>query len=273
MIEKEHPTLSVVKQAKLLDINRSSIYYKPVGVSSEELTFKRRIDEIYTKHPYYGSRRITASLKREGFNINRKAVQRHMREMGISGVCPGPNLSRRNHKHSIYPYLLRDVPITHPNHVWGIDITYIRLASGWMYLVAIIDWYSRFIVSWELSSTLDIDFVLRAQKQALARATAEIANSDQGSQFTSPRYVEVFKRAGTKISMNGKGRALDNIYTERFFRSLKWEEVYLKEYQNPRHARTEIAKYINFYNHERPHQELQYHTPAEVYTGSMASVA
>jgi putative transposase len=273
LIEKEHPTLSVVKQAKLLDINRSSIYYKPVGTSPEELTIKHRIDEIYTKHPYYGSRRITASLNREGFNINRKAVQRHMREMGISGVCPGPNLSRRNHQHSIYPYLLRDVPITHPNHVWGIDITYIRLASGWMYLVAIIDWYSRFIVSWELSSTLDIDFVLQAQKQALARATAEIANSDQGSHFTSPRYVEVFKRAGTKISMNGKGRALDNIYTERFFRSLKWEEVYLKEYQNPRHARTEIAKYINFYNNERPHQELQYHTPAEVYTGSMASVA
>jgi putative transposase len=256
-----------------LDINRSSIYYKPVGISPEELRFKRRIDEIYTKHPYYGSRRITASLKREGFNINRKAVQRHMREMGISGVCPGPNLSRRNHQHSIYPYLLRNVPITHPNHVWGIDITYIRLASGWMYLVAIIDWYSRFIVSWELSSTLDIDFVLQAQKQALACATAEIANSDQGSHFTSPRYTELFKKAGIKISMNGKGRALDNIYTERFFRSLKWEEVYLKEYQNPRHARTEIAKYINFYNNERPHQELQYHTPAEVYTGSMASVA
>jgi len=234
---------------------------------------KRQIDEIYTQHPDYGSRRIAASLKRKGVQVNRKAVQRHMREMGISGVCPGPNLSRRNHQHSIYPYLLRNVTASHPNHVWGIDITYIRLAQGWMYLVAIIDWYSRYIVSWELSLTLDIDFVLQAEKRALSRATSDIMNSDQGSHFTSPQYIELLKKANVQISMNGKGRALDNIFTERFFRSLKWEEVYLKEYENPREARKEIAKYINYYNSERPHQSLKYRTPAEVYSGSMAAVA
>jgi len=273
MIDRENPKLSVVKQAKLLDINRSSIYYKPVPLPPEEFKIKHRIDEIYTKYPFYGSRRITTVLNREGFKINRKAVRRHMREMGISGVCPGPNLSRRNHRHSIYPYLLRNVPITHPNHVWGIDITYIRLTQGFMYLVAIIDWYSRYIISWELSSTLDIDFVLQAQKHALSQAIAEIMNSDQGSHFTSAKYIEPLKAAGVKISMDGKGRALDNIYTERFFRSLKWEEVYLKEYQNPRHARKEIANYIRFYNWERPHQSLNDKTPAEVYFSDLAKTA
>lgn len=266
MIERDHPKIPVIKQAKLLGVNRSSLYYKPVVPSSEELFIKRMIDIIYTEHPYYGSRRITAVLQREGIKINRKAVQRHMREMGISGVCPGPNLSRRNYQEGIYPYLLRNIVAGHPNHVWGVDITYIRLAKGWMYLVLILDWYSRYVISWELSLTLDIDFVLQAVKLAFGQATPVIMNSDQGSHFTSPRYIELLEKAGIQISMDGKKRALDNVFTERFFRSLKYEEVYLKEYQSPRQARIEIAKYIKFYNWERPHESLDYCTPAEIYS-------
>jgi putative transposase len=214
MIERDNLGLSIVKQAKLLTINRSSLYYKPIQPSPAELALKRRIDEIYTAHPAHGSRMIAKILRREGYNINRKAVQRHMREMGISGVCPGPNLSRRNYQHSIYPYLLRNLPIIHPNQVWAIDITYIRLAQGWVYLVAIIDWYSRYIISWDISLTLDIGFVLQALKQALKQAIPDIMNSDQGSHFTSSQYTELLKELNVRISMDGKGRALDNIIIE-----------------------------------------------------------
>lgn len=256
-----------------MTINRSSLYYKPAQLSPAEFALKRRIDEIYTAHPAHGSRMIAKILRREGYNINRKAVQRHMREMGISGVCPGPNLSRRNHQHSVYPYLLRNLPIIHPNQVWAIDITYIRLAQGWVYLVAIIDWHSRYIISWEISLTLDIGFVLQALKQALKQAIPDIMNSDQGSHFTSSQYTELLKEANVWISMDGKGRALDNIIIERFFRTLKWEEVYLKEYGSPRHARVEIAKYIKYYNWERPHESLDDHTPVEIYYGSKLKIA
>lgn len=241
-------------------MNRSGLYYPPGPVSAEELDLKRRIDELYTAHPFYGSRKIAVVLQ-----INRKAAQRHMREMGIAGICPGPNLSRRNADHRVFPYLLRHLPITAPNQVWGIDITYIRLRAGWMYLVAVLDWYSRYVVSWQLDDVLEIPFVLTCAQLALAQATPVIWNSDQGGHFTSPLYTQPLLDAGVQISMDGRGRALDNIFTERLWRTVKYEEVYLHEYANPREARQQLATYFPFYNHERPHQALDYRTPASVY--------
>ena len=262
------PELPISQQAELLSLHRTSLYYKPVTPSEEEVRLRHRIDEIYTDRPVSGSRYITAILRREGWVINRKHVRRCMREMGIAGVCPGPNLSKRNQQHKVYPYLLRDLTIDHPNQVFGIDITYIRLKHGWLYLVAVIDWYSRYIVSWRLDQTLDIEFVLEATKEAMA-TPPEIMNSDQGSHFTSSRYIELLKDAGVQISMDGKNRALDNIFTERFWRTIKYEEVYTKEYASPREARIQIGRFIHKYNHERPHQSLRYHTPAEIYLERM----
>ena len=230
---------------------------------------KHRIDEIYTDRPVSGSRYIIAILRREGRIINRKHVSCCMREMGIAGIRPEPNLSKRNQQHKVYTYLLRNLTIDRPNQVFGIDITYVRLKHGCLYLVAVIDWYSRYIISWRLDQTLDTEFVLEAAKEALKTAIPEIMNSDQGSHFTSPRYTEVLKDAGVQISMDGKGRALDNIFTERFWRTLKYEEVYTKEYASPREARIEIRQFIHRYNHKRPHQSLRYHTPAEIYLKGM----
>ena len=198
-------------------------------------------------------------------SINRKTVQRYMREMGISGICPGPNLSKRNLQHKIYPYLLRNVTSSYPNHIWGIDITYIRLVGGWMYLVAVLDWYLRYVVSWELDQTLEMPFVLKAVERALTQASPTIWNSDQGSHFTSPQYIERLSAANVQISMDGKGRALDNIFTERLWRTIKYEEVYLYDYASPKEARSGLTRYMDFYNLERPHQALKYRTPAEMY--------
>ena len=269
--DPDMPELPIVQQSELLTLNRTSLYYKPVEPSEEELQLRHRMDEIYTDRPVSGSRYITAMLRREGWIINRKRVSRCMREMGIAGVCPGPNLSKRNQQHKVYPYLLRNLTIDRPNQVFGVDITYIRLKRGWLYLVAVIDWYSRYIVSWRLDQTLDMEFVLEATKEALETATPEIMNSDQGSHFTSPRYTELLKDAGVQISMDGKNRALDNIFTERFWRTIKYEEVYTKEYASPREARINIGRFIKKYNHERPHQSLRYHTPAEIYLEGMKS--
>ncbi|SDI43435.1 putative transposase [Natribacillus halophilus] len=266
MVDWEVSELPISQQAELLGINRSSLYYKPVQPSPEEIAIKHRIDEIYTKFPYFGSRKLAEKLKDEGVNINRKRVQRHMREMGIQAIYPGPNLSKRNLQHRIYPYLLKGVTITRPNQVWAIDITYISLHNSWMYLTAIIDWYSRYIISWELDQTLEIDFVLEAVQRAFTIGTPEIFNSDQGSHFTSPKYINLLKGHPTvQISMDSKGRALDNIMIERFWRSLKYEEVYLKDYGTPREARSNIKDYMNLYNHERPHQSLNYKTPSAIY--------
>jgi putative transposase len=237
MVEWEDRGLPVSVQAELLSLSRTSLYYQPVAPSPSELAIKHRIDELYTAHPYYGSRRITAQLRREEVVINRKQVQRHMHEMGLAGICPGPNLSKRRQDHQVYPYLLRGLTMTKPNEVWGIDITYIRLHSGWLYLVAVLDWFSRYIVSWALDQTLELAFVLEAVEEALRRATPLIWNSDQGSHFTSPQYTQRLEAAGIKISMDGKGRALDNIFTERLWRTIKYEEVYLKDYHSPRDAR------------------------------------
>lgn len=248
-----------------MDLNRTTLYYKPVAASPEEIKIKHLIDEIYTRYPYYGSRRITVALNNKGVIINRKAVQRHMREMGIQGICPGPNLSKRNLQHRIYPYLLRNFEIISPDQVWSIDITYIRLKQGWMYLVAIIDWYSRYVLSWELDQTMGQNFVLKAVTKALNGGNPEIMNSDQGSQFTSPQYIKLLLNAGVKISMDSRGRALDNIFIERLWRSLKWEDIYLKDYATPREVRIGVANWLEFYNHERPHQSLNYKTPAQIY--------
>jgi putative transposase len=266
LLERAQPELTLTTQTELLSLNRTSLYYRPVTPSPEEVALKHRIDAIYTERPFYGVRRITAQLRREGMLINHKAVARHMREMGLAGLAPGPNLSKRAHQAGIYPYLLRDVTAAHPNHVWGIDITYIRLRGGWMYLVAVLDWFSRYIISWELDHTLAQAFVLSAVERALAQATPVIMNSDQGSHFTSPQYSGLLLAAGVQISMDGKGRALDNIFTERLWRTIKWEEVYLQEYATPRDARRSLTDYLQFYNQERLHQALDYHTPAEVYT-------
>jgi putative transposase len=251
-------------QADLLSLNRSSLYYHPLPPSAEELWIKRRIDEIYTACPFYGSRKITVELNQEMI-INRKAVQRHMREMGLSAICPGPNLSKRHTDHAIFPYLLRNLTAARPNHIWGIDITYIRLAGGWLYLVAVLDWYSRYVVSWELDQTLEMPFVLDTVERALTQATPTIWNSDQGSHFTSPQYIDCLKQAQVQISMDGKGRALDNIFTERLWRTVKYEEVYLHDYAHPKEARQQLAQYFEFYNHRRPHQALAYRTPAQLY--------
>jgi len=252
-------------QAELLGLNRSHLYYQPGGPTAKEIAVKHRIDEIYTAHPYYGSRRITAQLCREGQAISRPTVQCYMREMGIAGISPGPNLSQRAVAHKLYPYLLRGLEICRPNQVWGIDITYIRLRGGWMYLVAVLDWFSRYVVSWEVDQTLEMPFVLRAVDLALSTAQPVIWNSDQGSHFTSPQYTEKLLAAGVQISMDGKGRALDNIFTERLWRTVKYEEVYVHDYASPRQARHGIADYLTFYNQERLHQALNYRTPAEVY--------
>lgn len=255
-------------QAELLELNRTGLYYQPVGPSAAEIAFKRRIDEIYTEHPYYGSRRITVTLCQEGQSISRPTVQRYMREMEIAGIAPGPNLSKRSAEHRLYPYLLRGLNIQRPNQVWGIDITYIRLLGGWLYLVAVLDWFSRFVVSWELDQSLEMPFVLSAVDRAIQQVRPEIWNSDQGSHFTSPQYTERLLAAGIQISMDGKGRATDNIFTERLWRTIKYEEVYLNDYVSPRQARQSLTDYLTFYNQQRPHQSLGYLTPAQCYSSA-----
>lgn len=264
-MEWESEEMSITRQAELLGLNRSSLYYQPVEASPETVKLRHRIDEIYTATPFYGYRRITAQLAREGMTVNHKAVARHMREMGLAGIAPGPNLSKPHPTHPVYPYLLRGLTVAHPNHVWGIDITYVRLHSGWMYLVAVLDWYSRYVVSWALDQTLEIGFVLEAVEKALRLASPVICNSDQGSHFTSPQYTALLLEAKVQISMDGRGRALDNIFTERLWRTVKYEEVYLHDYATPRDARTGLTRYFEFYNCRRLHQSLGYRTPVEVY--------
>jgi len=265
MLEWESGEISLVEQAALLGISRSSLYYKPVEPSEQEITIKRRIDEIYTRSPFYGSRRITAALCREGLSISRPTIQHYMREMCIAGIAPGPNTSQPHPAHKTYPYLLRGLKIDRPNQVWGIDITYIRLRAGWMYLVAVLDWFSRYVVAWQLDQTLEMPFVLLTVEQALALGRPGIWNSDQGSHFTSPQYIQKLLDAQVQVSMDGRGRAMDNIFTERLWRSVKYEEVYLHDYDSPREARQGLEKYMDFYNFERLHQSLDYRTPEEVH--------
>jgi putative transposase len=271
LLERGSDDLALSVQAELLGVSRSSLYYHPVDPTPEEIALKHRIDAIFTAHPFYGSRRITAELRRDAFLVNRKAVQRHMQEMGIVAIGPKPHLSKPASDHRVFPYLLGGIVASAPNHIWGIDLTYIRLAKGWMYLVAILDWFSRFVVAWELDQTLELDFVLAAVDRALHQATPVIWNSDQGSHFTSPRYLDRLLAREIQVSMDGKGRALDNVFTERLWRSVKYEEVYLADYDSPRAAQRGLSAYFDFYNQRRLHQALAYRTPAEVYLALPAS--
>lgn len=263
-----NPYLSIKAQAGLLSVNRTSLYRKNKEIPEMEVYLKNLIDVLHTDKPYKGSRRITDDLNKMdlGFRVNRKRIQRYMREMGIRTIYPGPNLSKRNRAQYVYPYLLRNVKAVYANHVWGIDITYIAMQGQWMYLVAIIDWYSRHIVGYALSQTMNKEFVVQAVKAAVKKHGAPlILNSDQGSQFTSPDYINTLQEHSIKISMDGKGRALDNAITERFWRTLKWEDIYIMQYETPRDLRKGIDAYIQYYNHERAHQALEYQRPVDLY--------
>jgi putative transposase len=267
LIDWEKRELPVSTQAQLLGLNRSGLYYQPVPPSAQEVALKHRIDELYTAPPYYSYRRIAAQVPREDLAVNQKTGARYMQEMGRAAIYPGPNLSKRAHQAAIYPSLLGNVTATAPNHIWGIDITYIRLRGGWMYLVAILDWYSRYVVSWELHQTMQQAFVMVAMRRALAQARPQMCKSDQGSQLTSPQDTQLLLAHDVRISMDSKARALDNICTERLWHTVKYEEVYLKEDVNPREAREGLTNDLPFYNQERLHQSLEYGTPAEVYFG------
>jgi putative transposase len=266
LIAPARPELSVSRQCALVGVSRSSLYYRPVPVVPETLELMRRIDEQYLKTPYYGSRRMAAWLRRQGHAVGRERVRRLMRLMGLEAIYQKPNTSRAAPAHTIYPYLLRGLAIERVSQVWCADITYIPMARGFVYLVAIMDWASRAVLAWRLSTTLDADFCVDALEEALGRFGApEIFNTDQGSQFTSQAFTGVLLAAGVAISMDGRGRFMDNIFVERLWRSLKYEEVYLHAYDNVAEARAGIAEWISFYNDERPHQALGYRTPAEVF--------
>ncbi|WP_425466220.1 IS3 family transposase [Paenibacillus methanolicus] len=265
LLDWHSPELSLSVQAELLGLNRSSLYYKPVPPSPEEIRLKHRIDELFTRHSFLGYRKIAAIMNREGDSIHANTVRSYMREMGIIAIYPGPNLSKRDLRHRIYPYLLRKLDITHPDQVWSVDITYIRMKHGWMYLFAIIDWYSKYIIDWQLDQSLEIGFVLETMRRALARRQPEIINSDQGSHFTSPQYIDLLKENSVRISMDGKGRATDNIAIERFWRSLKYNEIYIHEYNSPRETRRGVEHYIHLHNFYLPHQSLKNQTPESVY--------
>jgi len=265
VVDPSHPSLSVVCQCKLLSISRSGLYYQPQGVSEEDLTLMKLIDRQYLATPFYGARRMAVWLKNQGYRVNRKRVRRLMRIMGIRAIYRRPRTSTPAPGHKIYPYLLSGMEITRPNQVWATDITYIPMARGFLYLVAIMDWYSRYVLSWRLSNTLDASFCVEALEEALGKGRPDIFNTDQGAQFTGEAFTGLLQQHGVRISMDGKGRYSDNLFIERLWRTVKYEEVYLKAYQDGRDARAGIGNYFRFYNTERPHQALGYRTPAEVF--------
>ena len=265
LVDRQHPQFSVVSQCSLLGINRSSVYHQSTMVSQEDLELMALMDRQYLKTPFYGSRKMTAWLRVQGHRVNRKRVRRLMRVMGLEAIYRRPNTSKPAPEHKIYPYLLRGVAVHRVNQVWTADITYIPMAKGFLYLVAIMDWHSRYVLSWRLSNTMDVDFCLEALREALSQGQPEIFNTDQGSQFTSQAFTGLLLEQGIQVSMDGKGRYLDNIFVERLWRSVKYEEVYLKAYPNGSEARTGIDTYLDFYNRERPHQALGYRTPSQVF--------
>jgi putative transposase len=247
------------------------LYYEPATETKENLDLMRLLDEQYTRCPFYGSRRLTAWLQREGYAVNRKRVQRLLRLMGLEAIYPKPRLSVAGRGHKIYPYLLREVAIERPNQVWSADITYVPLRSGFMYLAAIIDWYSRYIIAWKLSNTLDGSFCLEMLEEALGQGRPEVFNTDQGVQFTAAAFTGCLESAGVAVSMDGRGRCLDNVFVERLWRSVKYENIYLHGYEVVPELVSGLKEYFWFYDHERIHEALGYRTPAEVYLGLMAS--
>lgn len=277
-VEQDHPEISIKRQCELLGLSRSSYYYTGKGINERDVTIMNLIDEQYTRCPFYGSRRMRSWLHEQGYPVGRDHVRRLMRVMGLRAIYPRKRLSIPDESNRVYPYLLSDMDITYPDQVWAVDITYIRLSKGFAYLVAFMDWYSRYVISWQLSLNLDTGFCLEALERALAVSKPEIVNSDQGSQFTSNEFVGILNEAGIEISMTGKGRVFDNImierlWIERLWRSVKYEEVYLKDYENLFVAWEELKEYFQFYNKERRHQGLNDLTPMEVYRGCELSEA
>jgi putative transposase len=260
--------LSVRRQCELLGLNRSSLYHQPAGETSEDLRLMRLIDEQYTARPFYGSRRMTVWLTERGEEVNRKRVQRLMRVMGLEAIYPKPRLSLAGKGHRIYPYLLRGVKFERSDQVWSTDITYVPMASGFMYLAAVIDWFSRYVIGWRLSNTLDGSFCLEMLEDALRAGKPEVFNTDQGVQFTAAAFTGRLESAGVSVSMDGRGRALDNVFVERLWRTVKYEDIYIRGYEAVPELHRGLGRYFAFYNDERPHQSLDYRTPAAVYRGS-----
>ena len=269
LVEPGHPELSIRRQCELLGLNRSSYYYEPTSESEENLAVMREIDRLYTQHPFLGYRVMTAMVRRAIPDVNKKRVQRLMRKMGLRAIYPQKKTSQPHSQHRVYPYLLRDLIIDRPNQVWCADITYVPMRRGFMYLVAIMDWHSRYILTWELSNSLDRFFCLTALDQALTQARPEIFNTDQGAQFTANDFTGRLLAQDIRISMDGRGRAFDNIFIERFWRTLKYQHIYLHDYETVVALWQGLRQYIRMYNEERPHQALKYRTPAEVYYGQM----
>jgi putative transposase len=267
LIEPEHPQLSIRRQCAWLELGRSSLYSQPREASTETLQLMRLLDEQYTATPCYGVRRMTAWLRGQGYTVNPKRVGRLMQQLGLEAIYPKPRLSQPAEGHEIYPYLLRGVTIGGVNQVWSADITYIRLQSGFVYLVAVMDWFSRYVLSWSVSITMDVSFCVEALEQALRHGQPAIFNTDQGAQFTSRAFTERLQKGGIAISMDGRGRALDNVFVERLWRTVKYEEVYLRDYHSVWDARQGLTDYFAFYNQARLHQALGYRTPAAVYHG------
>jgi putative transposase len=265
LVEPDHPDLSVRRQCELLGLSRASLYYEPAAETPENLRLMRLLDEEYTAHPFLGSRRLTKWLVERGEEVNRKRVQRLMRLMGLEAIYPKPKLSAAGRGHRIYPYLLRDVCIQRPDQVWSADITYVPLACGFMYLAAILDWYSRYVIAWRLSNTLDGSFCLEMLEEALQRGRPEVFNTDQGVQFTAQAWTGRLESAGVAVSMDGRGRCLDNVFVERLWRSVKYEDIYLWRYEAVPELRHGLGRYFRYYNEERLHQSLDYRTPATVY--------
>jgi len=260
MVTKDCPDISMRRQCRLLGLCRGALYYKPRDMSATNAAVMRRIDELYTRYPFLGYRKLAVML-----GVNAKRVLRLMRLMGLQAVYCKPNTSKPHPEHRVYPYLLKRLPIIRSNQVWAADITYIRLSRGWCYLVAIIDWHSRYVLAWRLSANMESGFCVEALEESLTHGTPEIHNTDQGSQFTAQAFVDVLNQNGVAISMDGRGSYQDNIFTERLWRSVKYEEVYMKEYVTIEQAQAALAAYFLFYNHERPHQALDYQTPHQVH--------
>ncbi len=271
-VDPKHSELSIVRQCELLKMSRSSYYYDPKGEGELNLNLMRLIDEQFLETPFYGSRQMVRHLRRQGYSIGRKRIRRLMRKMGISAIYQTPRTSKPHAEHKIYPYLLRNVSITRPDHAWCADITYIPMRRGFLYLVAIMDWASRSVLAWRLSNSMDPSFCVEALEEAIARyGKPEIFNTDQGSQFTSYEFTQVLKDNGIATSMDGKGRWMDNVFIERLWRSLKYECVYLYDFQTGSEAREGIGRWIDFYDHERPHSSLGDSTPMEMYRQRMAA--
>lgn len=268
MVEPDHPDFSIRRQCKLVGLSRSTLYYEPASETDFNLHLMRLIDAKYMERPFFGWRRMTYYLQREGYRVNHKRVRRLMRKMGLQAIYPKPKTSQAAEGHRIYPYLLRNLAITRADQVWSSDITYVPLYRGFMYLVAVLDWYSRYVLAWQLSNTLDGAFCLDALQQALCLSKPEICNTDQGVQFTAHVYTSTLEEAGIRISMDGRGRALDNIFIERLWRTVKYEDIYLQDYETVPLLYNGLDSYFRFYNEERPHQSLGYATPAEVYFAS-----